>query len=113
MSRSYKKNYKVGYCCKGNIRYYKKRRKLRRHRLSHEMHNLFANYTAEIIDEKVVGDVMPKENQWGEPSDGHYGLWQSEYKADKAFYDKLYGKKIGYAFKPKRRSSRFRKVPES
>lgn len=103
MSRSYKKNYKIGYCCKGNVKYYKIRRKLRRHRLNHELRNLMANYTPEDVDEMIVGDVMPKENQNEEPSDGHGGLWRSGYEADKAEYDRIFGKKIGYVFKQKKR----------
>lgn len=106
MSRSYKNNYKLGHCCKGNIKYYKIRRKLRRHRLNHELRNIMANYTLEDVDEMIVGDVMPKENQNDEPSDGHAKLWKSEYAANKAEYDSCWGKKIGYVLKQKKRRNR-------
>lgn len=51
-----------------------------------------ANYLSKDVDELIVGDVMPRENQNDEPSDGHGGLWRSGYEADKAEYDRI-GKK--------------------
>ena len=54
----------------------------------------------------IVGDVMPKENQNDEPSDGHAKLWKSEYAANKAEYDSCWGKKIGYVLKQKKRRNR-------
>lgn len=65
-----------------------------------------ANYTSEDVDEMIVGDVMPKENQNDEPSDGHAKLWKSEYAANKAEYDSCWGKKIGYVLKQKKRRNR-------
>lgn len=102
MSRSFRKNFKIG--GEGNIPFYKKRRKLRRHRVNHEVRNLFANYKPEDVDERIVGDVMPKEDQGSEPSDGHVGLSKTEYKAHKEHYEGWsLGKKIKYAFKEKGR----------
>lgn len=101
MSRSTRKNYKLG--GEGNIPFYKKRRKLRRRRVNQEVRNLFANYQPEEIDEKIVGDVMPKEDQFGEPSDGHCGLSKADYMAHKEMFSSRFDKKIRYAFKERRK----------
>lgn len=100
MSRSFRKNYKIG--GEGNIPYYKMRRKLRRRRMNHELRNLFANYLPKEVDERIVGDVMPKEDQWSEPSDGHGGLSKADYKAHKELYSSRFYKKIRYVFKNER-----------
>lgn len=99
MSRSFRKNYKLG--GEGNIPFYKMRRKLRRRRVNHEVRNLFANYLPEEVDERIVGDVMPKEDQWGEPSDGHVGISKANYKAHKEWFSGRFDKRIRYAFKEK------------
>lgn len=101
MSRSFRKNYKIG--GEGNIPFYKMRRKLRRRRMNHELRNLFANYLPEEVDERIVGDVMPKEDQWREPSDGHGGLSKADYKAHKELYSSRFYKKIRYVLKKRER----------
>lgn len=80
MSRTYRKNIKIGICTGDNRDYYAARRKKRRRRLNHELRNAVANYNPEELDEHLIGDIMPKEDQWDEPTDGHYGINKSTIK---------------------------------
>ena len=74
MSRTYKKNIRC-FCCYGdNRKFYEARRRLRRHRINHEVRNLLSNYGPEGLDEMWKGPDMPKEAQWMEPTDGHWGI---------------------------------------
>lgn len=80
MSRSYRKHIKIGICTGDNRKYYAARRKKRRRFLRHELRHATANYNVEDIEDHLVGDVMPKENLWDEPTDGHYAINKSTLK---------------------------------
>lgn len=80
MSRSYKKNIKCSMCGGDNRLFYRLRRRRRRARLRHEMRALTTKYNPDEIDEHVVGDTMKKDDQWAEPSDGHWGMNKDQYK---------------------------------
>ena len=80
MSRTYRKNIRIGICYGDNRSFYAARRKKRRRILRHNLRNALANYKNEDIDEHIEGDTMPKEDQWNEPTDGHYGINKSTLK---------------------------------
>ena len=92
MSRTYKKNIRC-FCCYGdNRKFYEYRRRQRRHRINHEVRNLLANYGPEGLDDMWKGADMKTENQWSEPTDGHWGI-NKEYikKMDREYNnDKIY-----------------------
>lgn len=72
MSRTYRKNIRC-FCCYGDNReFYQIRRRQRRHRTNHEVRNLLANYGPEGLDERWKGADMTREDQWMEPTDGHW-----------------------------------------
>lgn len=102
MSRSYRKNIRLTCGCGSNTKYYRMRKKLRRHRLNHEVRNLIANHMLDEVDNRIVGNVMPKEDQWAEPTDGHWCVSKAEYNKDKKRYDKHFGSKIKCSLKKER-----------
>ena len=74
MSRTYKKHIRCFCCCGDNRDFYKQRRRLRRHRMNHEVRHLLANYGPEGLDEMWKGPDMTVEAQWMEPTDGHWAI---------------------------------------
>lgn len=72
MSRTYHKYVKL-YICKGDNRdFYRRRRRTRRSKINQEDRNIKANFGAEAIDDMWKGPCMPNEDQWMEPTDGHW-----------------------------------------
>lgn len=73
MSRTYRKNLRVGICTGSNTEYYRERRRLQRRKLNQELHTLSSHYTVEAMEEDVVNNPkIPKVNEWLEPTDGRY-----------------------------------------
>ena len=74
MSRTYRKNIRCFNCWGDNREFYQRRRRQRRHRENHEVRSLLANYGPEGLDERWKGADMVFEDQWIEPTDGHYTI---------------------------------------
>lgn len=115
MSRTYKKYIRC-FCCHGDNReFYRIRRRQRRHRSNHEVHNLLVNYGPEGLDEMWKGPDMTREAQWMEPTDGHWAIDKEtikamdreynndeEYIANHSYFDKTYWhRKYDRYLKPK------------
>lgn len=88
MSRSYKKHVRMFMCQGNNTPYYKLRRRSRRSRANRLLRSIIANYPAEEIDDRFIDDKLPKEDQWAEPTDGH---WPANKRTIRKI-EKLYGK---------------------
>lgn len=74
MSRTYRKYIRCFTCYGDNREYYLLRRRQRRRRENHEIRTLLANYGSEGIDELWKGADMVFEDQWNEPTDGHWAI---------------------------------------
>lgn len=103
MSRSYRKNIKCTMWGGDNRLFYKKRRRRRRARLSQEMRAIKAHYHPDEIDEHIIGDTMKKEDQWAEPTDGHWAMSKNQYRRYKKEYPNInyYDKQAQRYLKPK------------
>lgn len=74
MSKSYG-NYKtVGFCCGSNTDFYRMRRKHQRRVNNHRMRNIMSNYDSGEFDDMFTEFIIPKTDQWNEPTDGHRKL---------------------------------------
>ena len=75
MSRTYRKNVK-GFIAAGgnNTKFYKNRRRNIRHKNKNNFRYLIANKPIDEVNDLILNDVTPKEDQWAEPTDGHYTI---------------------------------------
>ncbi len=89
MSRSYRKHIRCTMCGGDNRLFYRLRRRKRRARLSQEMRAIKAHYHYDEIDDHIIGDIMPKDDQWAEPTDGHWGMSKRQYQRFKKEYPHL------------------------
>jgi len=72
MSRTFKKNIRCFVCCGSNTEYYRARRRKVRRRCNHQLRTLMANRLPEDVDDLWTDPCLPKEDQWDEPTDGHW-----------------------------------------
>ena len=71
MSKSYG-NYKtLGIATGSNTEYYRNRRKHQRRVNHNRLKTAMTNNYADEIDDVFNPYIIPKENQWNEPTDGH------------------------------------------
>ena len=109
MSRSYKNYVRFYTACSsdtGNHDFYTQRRRTIRHKANQELRNLFAHYRAEDIDDYWKGPCMKTEDQWAEPTDGHWAYNKDDIKRlDREYneYNEWYHKKTDKYLKPKNR----------
>lgn len=92
MSRTYRKYVRLYICTGDNRDFYKRRRRKRRNKINQEDRNIKANFGAEAIDEMWKGPCMPTEDQWIEPTDGHW----AESKASLKRMDRILGRNNWY-----------------
>lgn len=103
MSRTYRKYVKL-YICKGDNRdFYRRRRRERRSKINQEDRTIKANFGAEAIDDMWKGPCMPTEDQWMEPTDGHFAIDKEYIKwLDRNYgYHKEYHEMYDRYLKPK------------
>ena len=80
MSKSYGKYKTIGMCYGNNTPYYKERRIHQRRVNRGRLRNVIANYHPEDIDDKFMPYEIPREDQWDEPTDGHWKEYPKELK---------------------------------
>lgn len=78
MSKSYGKYLTVGMCYGNNTPYYRERRKHQRRVNRNLLRKVLAHFDGEEIDENFTSYNIPKENQWDEPTDGHWKSYPKE-----------------------------------
>lgn len=91
MSKSYAKYKTIGICCGSNTGFYRDRRKHQRHVNKHRIRNTIANSGIEEFDEKYEEYYIPKNDDWEEPTDGHYKLTAKELRDMRKKNKKSYG----------------------
>lgn len=78
MSKSYAKYKTMGICYGSNTDFYRERRKHQRRVNKHRIRNTMANSNIGEFDEKYEEFTIPKNDDWEEPTDGHYKVTAKE-----------------------------------
>jgi hypothetical protein len=78
MSKSYGKHKTMGICYGSNTEFYLERRKHQRRVNKHRIRNTIANSDIEDFDDNYEAYSIPKNDDWEEPTDGHYKLTAKE-----------------------------------
>ena len=83
MSKSYG-NYKTqGICYGDNTEYYRERRKHQRRVNNHRIRNVIDNSNIDEFDDNYEEFLIPKKNDWEEPTDGTYKVTARDIKQTK------------------------------
>lgn len=88
MSKSYGRYKTVGFCYGSNTNFYRERRKHQRRVNNHQIKNLISNYNIDEFDDKFTDFIIPKTDQWNEPTDGHRKLYAKYIKKSSAWDEK-------------------------
>lgn len=72
MSRSYRKFIRCFTCCGDNRGFYKARRRRIRNLGRMQLRSLMAHYTPDAVGDLWTEPDWPAEDQWAEPTDGHW-----------------------------------------
>lgn len=70
MSKTYRKNIRIGICYGSNTEFYRSRRRRKRRADNNKIRNVVGKYDAQDIDDALNIERMPKRNSWIEPTDG-------------------------------------------
>lgn len=96
MSKSYSKYKMIGICYGNNTPFYRERRVHQRRVNKNRLRNAMAKYNNDEIDDEFIPYVIPKEDQWDEPTDGHYKGYPNELrKRIGNYYNGIYLTKDG------------------
>lgn len=91
MSKSYGKHKTMGICDGSNTEFYRERRKHQRRVNKHRIRNTIANSDIEDFDDNYEAYSIPKNDDWEEPTDGHYKLTAKELREIRKKNRKSYG----------------------
>ena len=86
MSRSYKKQLRMNWCCGSNTEFYRERNRQRR-RHSKEQLNKIRKMHIDDFSDMYMDPKIPKKDTWREPTDGGFILDKSEYAKLKKEYE--------------------------
>lgn len=86
MSRSYKKQLRMNWCCGSNTEFYRERNHQRR-RYSKEQLNKIRKMHIGDFSDMYMDTKLPKKDTWREPTDGGFILDKSEYAKLKKEYE--------------------------
>lgn len=109
MSRSYKKFIRFYTACSsdtGNHNFYMHRRRQIRRKINQEIRNICSHYGVEAIDDYWKGPCLKTEDQWLEPTDGHWAYNKNDIKRldrENNIFNEWYHKKTDKYLKPKNR----------
>ena len=78
MSKSYGKYKTMGIAYGSNTEYYRDRRRHQRHVNKNRIRNTIANTNIDEFDDNYQEYSIPKNNDWDEPTDGHYKVTAKE-----------------------------------
>ena len=70
MSKTYRKNIRIGICYGSNTEFYRSRRRRKRRSDNTQIRTVVGKYDGEDIDDALNIERMPKRNSWLEPTDG-------------------------------------------
>lgn len=70
MSKTYRKNVRVGICGGTNTDFYKDRRRFVRHKNKSMLKELLSTHTLQDIADAIFTFRIPKKDTWEEPTDG-------------------------------------------
>ena len=102
MSRTYRKNIRVGICCGDNRSYYKLRRRKRRVLGKQNLRELLSNKPLDEVEELILNVKMPKKDTWDEPTDGCIVYNKDNInKPSKGWFNKEFRNKLSRLLKPK------------
>ena len=79
MSRSYKKQLRMNWCCGSNTEFYRERNRQRR-RYSKEQLNKIRKMHIDDFSDIYIDPKLPKKDTWREPTDGHWKSYPKELK---------------------------------
>lgn len=96
MSKSYSKYKMIGICYGNNTPFYRERRVHQRRVNKNRLRNTMAKYNNDEIDDEFIPYIIPKEDHWDEPTDGHYKGYPKELrKRIGNYYNGIYLTKDG------------------
>lgn len=102
MSRTYRKALRVGICYGNNTPFYKARRRKARNYNSQMLKNMMAHMETEDINENIYNIVLPKRDDWIEPTDGTYLILPEMYTPHTKFVSDQYFRPMAERnFKPR------------
>lgn len=81
MSKTYRKNVRVGICGGTNTEFYRGRRRKNRRTTKTQLHNVVTNGSDEDI-ENVSFDKLPKRDDYTEPTDGSVTYHHTDKNSD-------------------------------
>ena len=80
MSKSYGKYLTVGMCYGNNTPFYRERRKHWRRVNKNRLRKVLAHFDGEDIDDNYNPYIIPTQDLWDEPTDGHWKTFPKELK---------------------------------
>lgn len=96
MSRTYKKNIRCFICYGDNREFYYHRRRKRKNAHRMQLRSLVAHYDANEIDDVWKEPNLPVEDQWAEPTDGHWVINKTRIKKMENKYGYVVGNVMAY-----------------
>lgn len=109
MSRTYRKALRVGICYGNNTPFYKARRRHIRNINSQLMKNMMAHMSPDELNDNIYNIVLPKKDDWMEPTDGTYLVLPEMYTPHTKFVSPEYFRKMAervFKSKSKRRKNK-------
>lgn len=70
MSKTYRKNIRVGICYGSNTEFYRSRRRRKRRSDNSQIRTVVGKYDVQDIDDALNLERLPKRSSWFEPTDG-------------------------------------------
>lgn len=86
MSRSYKKQLRMNWCCGSNTEFYREMNRQRR-RFCKEQLNKIRKMSIDDFSDMYMDPKLPKKDTWREPTDGGFILDKNEYTKLKKEYE--------------------------
>lgn len=70
MSRTTRKNIKIGICTGTNTEYYRDRTRKMRRKYAANLRNLISKFAIDVAEELIMNPKFPRRDDWDEPTDG-------------------------------------------
>lgn len=70
MSKTTRKNIRVGICTGRNTEYYRDRTRKMRRKYSSNLRHIIRQFAIDVAEELIMNPKFPRRNEWDEPTDG-------------------------------------------
>ena len=94
MSRTFRKNLRIGICTGDNREYYKIRRKKYKNKFKQNLRTLLRNKIIKEVSDLIMNPKYPKKDTWDEPTDGYWLISSKNTKIPKFLDEDFVKRKI-------------------